>query len=223
MFKQNINIVGIPILYNIFEEIKDNLSFKVANFIRTDDFLKFLNESKTDNKNFFIITTINNKDFLLKKIKFNKNNIFFLCKKNNKIENDDNYNIFNYPIDIRNFIEKINIQLIKYKYSFQSKIKVKNYFLDLNSRIILRDNKSLKLTEREMDIILFLNDSKVPQKINILQNLVWGYSSKLETHTVETHIYRLRKKISDSFKDENFIISTKHSKFYIRFEFIILY
>ena len=213
MFKQNINIVGIPILYNIFEEIKDNLSFKVANFIRTDDFLKFLNESKTDNKNFFIITTINNKDFLLKKIKFNKNNIFFLCKKNNKIENDDNYNIFNYPIDIRNFIEKINIQLIKYKYSFQSKIKVKNYFLDLNSRIILRDNKSLKLTEREMDIILFLNNSKVPQKINILQNLVWGYSSKLETHTVETHIYRLRKKISDSFKDENFIVSTDNGYF----------
>ena len=213
MFKQNINIVGIPILYNIFEEIKDNLSFKVANFIRIDDFLKFLNESKTDNKNFFIITTINNKDFLLKKIKFNKNNIFFLCKKNNKIENDDNYNIFNYPIDIRNFIEKINIQLIKYKYSFQSKIKVKNYFLDLNSRIILRDNKSLKLTEREMDIILFLNDSKVPQKINILQNLVWGYSSKLETHTVETHIYRLRKKISDSFKDENFIVSTDNGYF----------
>ena len=208
MVKQNINIVGIPILYNILEEIKDNLSFKVANFIRTDDFLKFLNERKTDNKNFFIITTINNKDFLLKKIKFNKNNIFFLCKKNNKIENNDNYNIFNYPIDIRNFVEKINIQLIKYKYSFQSKIKVKNYFLDLNSRIILRDNKSLKLTEREMDIILFLNDSKVPQKINILQNLVWGYSSKLETHTVETHIYRLRKKISDSFKDENFIVST---------------
>ena len=213
MFKQNINIVGIPILYNIFEEIKDNLSFKVANFIRTDDFLKFLNESKTDNKNFFIITTINNKDFLLKKIKFNKNNIFFLCKKNNKIENDDNYNIFNYPIDIRNFIEKINIQLIKYKYSFQSKIKVKNYFLDLNSRIILRDNKSLKLTEKEMDIILFLNDSKVPQKINILQNQVWGYSSKLETHTVETHIYRLRKKISDSFKDENFIVSTDNGYF----------
>ena len=213
MVKQNINIVGIPILYNILEEIKDNLSFKVANFIKTDDFLKFLNESKTDNKNFFIITTINNKDFLLKKIKFNKNNIFFLCKKNNKVENDDNYNIFNYPVDIRNFIEKINIQLIKYKYSFQSKIRVKNYSLDLNSRIILRDNKSLKLTEREMDIILFLNDSKVPQKINILQNRVWGYSSELETHTVETHIYRLRKKISNSFQDEHFIISTDNGYF----------
>ena len=208
MVKQNINIVGIPILYNILEEIKDNLSFKVANFVKTDDFLKFLNESKTDNKNFFIITTINNKDFLLKKIKFNKNNIFFLCKKNNKVENDDSYNIFNYPVDIRNFIEKINIQLIKYKYSFQSKIRVKNYSLDLNSRIILRDNKSLKLTEREMDIIIFLTESNLPQKINALQNQVWGYSSELETHTVETHVYRLRKKIYDKFKDQYFIIST---------------
>jgi len=213
MVKQNINIIGIPILYNILEEIKDNLSFKVANFIRTDDFLKFLNESKTDNKNFFIITTIKNKDFLLKKIKFNKNNIFFLCKKNNKIENEENYNIFIYPINIQNFIEKINIQLIKFKYNFQSKIEVKNYFLDLNSRIILRDNKKLKLTEKEMDIILFLNDTKAPQKINILQNQVWGYSSKLETHTVETHIYRLRKKISDNFKDNNFIVSTDDGYF----------
>ena len=208
MIKQNINIIDVPILYNILEEIKDNLSFKVVNFIRTDDFLKFLNESKTDNKNFFIITTIKNKDFLLKKIKFNRNNIFFLCKKNNKIENEENYNIFKYPINIQNFIEKINIQLIKFKYSFQSKIEVKNYSLDLNSRIITKGNISLKLTEREMDIILFLNDSEKPQKINILQNQVWRYSNKLETHTVETHIYRLRKKMNDNFKDDNFIISS---------------
>ena len=67
MVELNINIIGIPILYNILEEIKDNLSFKVSNFIKTDDFLKFLNESKTENKNFFIVTTINNKGFFLKK------------------------------------------------------------------------------------------------------------------------------------------------------------
>ena len=213
MVKLNINIIGIPILYNILEEIKDNLSFKFVNFNNVEDFQEFLNESKTREKNYFIITKINNKDFLLKKIKLNVKNIFFLSKKNHQADIDGNCNIFKYPIDIYSLIEKINIQLIKYKYSFQSKIKVKNYFLDLNSRIILRDNKSLKLTEREMDIILFLNDSKVPQKINILQNLVWGYSSKLETHTVETHIYRLRKKISDSFKDENFIVSTDNGYF----------
>ena len=59
-----------------------------------------------------------------------------------------------------------------------------------------------------MEIIIFLNESKIPQKITDLQNKVWGYSSELETHTVETHVYRLRKKISDSFNDEQFLIST---------------
>ena len=128
--------------------------------------------------------------------------------KNNKIDSDNSCNIIKYPIDIYNLIEKINIQLIKYKYSFQSKILVKKYSLDLNSRIISKDKNKLKLTEREMEIIIFLNESKTPQKITNLQNKVWGYSSNLETHTVETHIYRLRKKISDSFNDEQFLIST---------------
>jgi len=208
MVKQNINIIDVPILYNILEEIKDNLSFSVTNFNKPDDFLEFLKKNKSDLKNFFIITTINNREFALNKIKINEKNIFFLCKKNNKIDINNNYNVFNYPMNIYNLIEKINIQLIKNKYSFQSKIKVNNYFLDLNSRIISREDKKLRLTEREMEIIIFLNKSKIPKKINALQNEVWGYSSELETHTVETHVYRLRKKIHNSFKDEKFIIST---------------
>ena len=131
-----------------------------------------------------------------------------MSPKNRKIYIENNYNIFKYPVDIYNLIEKINIQLIKYKYNFQSKIKVKNYSLDLNSRIISKGDNILKLTEREMDIIIFLTESNLPQKINALQNQVWGYSSELETHTVETHVYRLRKKIYDNFKDQYFIIST---------------
>ena len=213
MIKQNINIVGVPILYNILEEIKENLSFKIENFTKLDDFLNFFNENKSENKNFFIITTISNKDFFINKIKLERKNIFFLCQKNIKVDIDHNYNVFKYPINIYNLIEKINIQLIKYKYSFQSKIRVKNYSLDLNSRTISIENKSLKLTEREMEIILFLNDCKTPQKINDLQNKVWSYSSELETHTVETHIYRLRKKISNNFQDEHFIISTDNGYF----------
>ena len=213
MIKQNINIVGVPILYNILEEIKENLSFKIENFTKLDDFLNFFNEDKSENKNFFIITTISNKDFFINKIKLEEKNIFFLCQKNIKVDIDHNYNVFKYPINIYNLIEKINIQLIKYKYSFQSKIRVKNYSLDLNSRTISIENKSLKLTEREMEIILFLNDCKTPQKINDLQNKVWSYSSGLETHTVETHIYRLRKKISNNFQDEHFIISTDNGYF----------
>ena len=213
MIKQNINIVGVPILYNILEEIKENLSFKIENFTKLDDFLNFFNKDKSENKNFFIITTISNKDFFINKIKLEEKNIFFLCQKNIKVDINHNYNVFKYPINIYNLIEKINIQLIKYKYSFQSKIRVKNYSLDLNSRTISIENKSLKLTEREMEIILFLNDCKTPQKINDLQNKVWSYSSELETHTVETHIYRLRKKISNSFQDEHFIISTDNGYF----------
>ena len=213
MIKQNINIVGVPILYNILEEIKENLSFKIENFTKLDDFLNFFNEDKSENKNFFIITTISNKDFFINKIKLEKKNIFFLCHKNSKVDINHNYNVFKYPINIYNLIEKINIQLIKYKYNFQSKIRVKNYSLDLNSRTISIENKSLKLTEREMEIILFLNDCKTPQKINDLQNKVWSYSSELETHTVETHIYRLRKKISNNFQDEHFIISTDNGYF----------
>ena len=208
MIKQNISIVGNPILYNILEEIKDNLSFKVENFNGNNDFSKFLIDSKEGNKNYFIITSINNKDFFLKKIKIDLKNIFFLCQKDIKIDSDDGYNIIKYPIDIYNLIEKINIQLIKYKYSFQSKILVKKYSLDLNSKIISKDKKKLKLTEREMEIIIFLNESKTPQKITNLQSEVWGHSSELETHTVETHVYRLRKKISDSFNDEKFLLST---------------
>jgi len=207
MVKQIINIICIPILYNILDEIKDNLSFKIANFNNEDEFLKFLNENKTDGKKFFIITTINKKNFFLKK-NFNIKNIFFFLENNSEQNFNPNYNIFKYPIEIYNLIEKINIQLIKQKYDFQSKIKLKNYSLDLNSRTITKNSKNLKLTEREMDIILFLNDSEKPQKINVLQNQVWKYLSKLETHTVETHIYRLRKKMNDNFKDDNFIISS---------------
>ena len=210
MFKQNISIIGIPILYNIFQEIKDNLTFEISNFKNIDSFVKFSSEKKYNDKNNIIVTTISNKNFFFKK-KIDLKNIIFLSQEDDNQDEDNN--IFQHPIDIYTLIEKINIQLIKQKYNSQSKIKVKNYLMDLNSRIIANNKKFLKLTEREMDIILFLIEKKQPQKINDLQNQVWRYSSELETHTVETHIYRLRKKINDSFNDENFIISTDKGYF----------
>ena len=106
-------------------------------------------------------------------------------------------------------VELLNVNLIKQKYNYQSNIDIKNYVLDLNSRTITKDKESLKLTQKEIDIILFLNDYKTPQKVDILQNKVWGYSLELETHTVETHIYRLRKKIKSKFSDEDFILNDK--------------
>ena len=96
---------------------------------------------------------------------------------------------------------------IKQKYNFQSYKKIKDYNLDLNSRLFSKNSKQIKLTQREIDIILYLFERSIPQSINDLQDKVWRYSLDLETHTVETHVYRLRKKIKDKFDDDSFIIS----------------
>ena len=213
MFKQNINIVGIPTLNDILEEMNNILSFKTTNFNNIDDFLNLVDVEGKNKSNIHLITPLINKDFFIKKKFLNKKNIFFFCQKNIQVDIDTDYNILRYPTEIHVLIEKINIQLIKNKYNFQSNLKVKNYFIDLNSRTISNNNNALKLTEREIDIIFFLNENKDPQKINDLQNKVWRYSSDLETHTVETHKYRLRKKMYDYFKDKKFIITTDKGYF----------
>ena len=133
----------------------------------------------------------------------------YLVISNKKIEDIENQiEITNFPIDIVKLVENINIKFLK-KYSQQSEIDLGVYKLNLNSRKIYNNEKSLDLTEREANIIVFLNNSKKPVKISKLQTEVWGHNSKLETHTVETHIYRLRKKINDVFEDKNFIKSSK--------------
>ena len=96
------------------------------------------------------------------------------------------------------------------QYDFQSNISVKDYMLNLNSRTISTKNNKLKLTEREIQIILYLKEQEQPKNINVLQKEVWGYVEDLETHTVETHIYRLRKKLKKTFDDQNFIKSDKN-------------
>ena len=107
----------------------------------------------------------------------------------------------------------MNIQLIKLKFSHQSEVNINKYKLDLNSKFFSKNNISLKLTEKEIEIILYLNNTKIKHNVVDLQKNIWGYSSNLETHTVETHIYRLRKKISDLFNDESFILSHKNGYF----------
>ena len=113
------------------------------------------------------------------------------------------------PIKINKLIELINLNFLKSKFNFQSDIPIGEYKLNLNSREISKNNVIADLTEREVNLIIFLKNSLAPVKINKLQSDVWDYGSKLETHTVETHIYRLRKKIKNKFNDDNFILSSK--------------
>ena len=192
MNKQVVNFVQLNELYNILSEIKNFLSFDIKNYSNKDEFFQDLNKNNSLNQSTIVTNSIEN------------------FKSNTKNIDIRNILVFeNFPIQLSKIIDQINIQLIKQRYDFQSKINIKNYNLNLNSRKISKNKKDLKLTEREIDIILFLKKQKEPKKIEILQKEIWHYSSDLETHTVETHIYRLRKKINDTFNNDDFIKSTK--------------
>ena len=192
MNKQVVIFVNLNGLYNILNEIKNFISFDIKNYTNKDDFFQDLNKNNILAESTIVTNSIEYFNSV------NKN----LDKRNILVFED-------FPIQISIIIDQINIQLIKQRYDFQSKINIKNYNLNLNSRKISKNQKDLKLTEREIDIILFLKKQKEPKKIEILQKEIWHYSSDLETHTVETHIYRLRKKIKDQFNDQNFILSYK--------------
>ncbi len=116
----------------------------------------------------------------------------------------------NIPINIFKLVEKINIEFLKIQFNNQSQVKLNNYTIDLNSREMLINSTKLKLTEKEINTITYLSKSNIPVSIEELQDKVWSYQSDIETHTVETHIYRLRKKILSTFNDNEFIVSKKN-------------
>ena len=190
---QNVFIINFNSLYEILAEIKENLPFKIIKLKNEEDLEKKLDLNRSD---YLIISKTNHK--LLQNI----------------IIPDKNFLDFNgLPLSFKKLLELINIKLIKLKFNQQSKITIKGYELNLNSKFFSKGNLKLKLTEKEIEIILYLNDKKIKHNVADLQKNIWGYSVNMETHTVETHIYRLRKKISDLFKDDKFILSDKGGYF----------
>ena len=181
MNKQNLIIYDFTELFSILNEIKQILNFNLLNVSE-----KEFDNLKLDSLNNFLIITKN----------------MNLNMKNQIVLND-------FPLKISKIIETININFLKNRFVQQSDIDLGEYKLNLNSRKIFDNKNELSLTEKESDIILFLKNSEKPVSIDELQTKVWGHSSKLDTHTVETHIYRLRKKISSKFNDDDFIHSTK--------------
>jgi len=178
---QNLIIYKFNGLYQILEELDLDLNFKIT---------------CTDNENY--LTDSENLT----------NSLVISNKKYSAIDNQ--FVLDNGPINIFKLLEKINIEFLKLQFNSQSKVKVNNYIIDLNSReMLIKDNK-LKLTEKEINTITYLSKSDKPVSIDELQEKVWSYQSDIETHTVETHIYRLRKKILNTFNDKDFIISEKN-------------
>ena len=181
MNNHNLIIFQFKTLYQIFKEVEHNLNFKT---IEVENEKNLRNEIK-NLKNYLIITK----------------------KKISNIENQIIYD--NSPTKISQLSEKLNVEFLKQHFNDQSKIHIGRYTINLNSREIFLENLILKLTEKEINTIIYLSKKNKVVSVNELETDVWKYQVDVDTHTVETHIYRLRKKFFNTFKDKNFIKSEK--------------
>jgi len=191
MVNQKLYIINLSNFYDIINELKEHIDYELLKFDNKEIvFSKYKSESiSTENS----ILVVHEKEY----------NFF--------VKNINEYQIIKFkpPVNIFTFIENLNVKFIQKKYQDQSNVNVKDFFLDINSRELKKGKSSLKLTERETDMILFLNKSKKPVNVETLEKEIWQHSSELETHTVETHIYRLRKKIKAEFGSDELILSNK--------------
>jgi DNA-binding response OmpR family regulator len=154
----------------------------------------------------------------LKKLSYNNiPTIFLLNNKNflvkNKIPLLDFHISLTLPIEILSFKEILNILLTKYNFFKNSKIIVKGYEIDSNQRLIMKNGAKVKLTEKELELILALHKNNGLDKSFLLKN-IWNHNLDLETHAFETHLHRIRKKINNVFKDNKFVVE-KNSKYYL--------
>ena len=208
MSKIHLSILGSTSFLNILNELEfDNIlnSNSILNHSDEKLLVKILfaeNLQIKQVKNYLlenepIILLLNHKDFI------KKNNVNLL----------DFHISLELPIDILSFKEILNILITKYFFFKKSKIIIKDYEIDSNDRSISKKKKKVKLTEKELELILALNNTNGLNKSYLLKN-IWKHSFDLETHAFETHLHRLRKKINKNFKDKNFIVE-KNSLYYL--------
>ena len=180
MTEKKLYIYQNIILYNILHEIEESTQYKIYHI---------------DNAN------------LVSEFEDISNNLLIT---NNRIENIDNQlQLSILPISYNELLKNINIHFLKQNFKNQSKFDVGKFLIDINSRRLFLNKIYINLTEKEINLILFLFNSKNPCSIEELQSNVWGFKKDLETHTVETHVHRLRKKILNKFGENEFIIFDK--------------
>ena len=192
MLNQKLYIINLSNFYNIISELQEHIGYAILKFDSKEIFFDKYESKNVSTENSILVVHEKEYDFFVKNL--NKDQIIKLKP----------------PVNIFTFIENLNVRFIQKKYQDQSNVNVKDFFLDTNSRELKKGKSSLKLTERETDMILFLNNSKKPVNVETLEKEIWQHSSELETHTVETHIYRLRKKIKAEFGNDDLIKSNKN-------------
>jgi len=204
----HLHIIGSKSFYDLLNELDfnyiissdKNLKYNNKEFLVRIIFvekLQLLEIKKLFLENIPTIFLLNNKDFL---------------KKNKLILLDFHVSLFA-PIEILSFREILNILLTKYHFFKKSKIIINDYEIDSNQRVITKNKIKVKLTEKELELILVLKKNNGLEKSFLLKN-IWNRSSDLESHAFETHLHRLRKKINKFFKDSKFIVE-KNSLYYL--------
>jgi DNA-binding response OmpR family regulator len=204
----HLHIIGSKCFSDLLNELDFNYSISFDKNFRHNDksslvrivfveTLQLLEIKKIFLENIPTIFLLNNRDFL----------------KKNKLTLLDFHISLSAPIEILSFREILNILLTKYHFFKKSKIIINDYEIDSNQRVITKSKIKVKLTEKELELILALNENNGLEKSFLLKN-IWNRSSDLESHAFETHLHRLRKKINKFFKDSKFIIE-KNSLYYL--------
>ena len=192
MVNQKLYIINLSNFYDIINELKEHIGYEIVKFDNKEILFDKYESKSISTKNSIFVVDEKEYNFFIKNI------------------NEDQIIKLEPPANIFTFIENLNVKFIQKKYQDQSNVNIKDFLLDINSRELKKGKSSLRLTERETDMILFLNNSNKPVNIETLEKEIWQHSSELETHTVETHIYRLRKKIKAEFGNDDLIKSNKN-------------
>jgi hypothetical protein len=202
----HLHIIGSNLFYNLLNEL--NLNYSISTELNL----------KSPNKDHSVRIIFAEKLNLLELRKLFLENIpsLFLLKdknflKKNKLTLLDFHISLFMPIEILSFREILNILLTKYTFLKKSKIIINDYEIDSNQRVIFKNKISVKLTEKELELILALSKSNGLNKSFLLKN-IWNHSSDLDSHAFETNLHRLRKKINKSFNDNKFIV--ENNSFY---------
>ena len=162
-----------------------------------------------DKTNFDIIICHEEKEFDTKQDNLNNKSILKILASKNKYKASNYDGFLNLPTSLSEINSIVEQTISKKIFSKNSSILIKDYLLNKNEKKLIKDKNFIILTEKEIQLLdLFLAQNKPISKNKIL-SLVWNYSSEADTHTVETHIYRLRKKINDKFSDLKFILNSK--------------
>jgi DNA-binding response OmpR family regulator len=192
----------------------------ILNELEFNDLLNSINPSNSRNNKIFV-KILFPENLKIKQVKnyLSQNEPLILFLNDKEYINQNNLRLLDFhvtlelPVEILSLKEIINILITKYNFFKKSKIIIKDYEVDSNERSITKKKVKVKLTEKELDLILVLNNSNGLNKSFLLKS-IWKHSLDLDTHAFETHLHRLRKKINKYFKDKNFIIE-KNSLYYL--------